>query len=565
RFGRVIVIPKHGKDMLKSEIWRELRMLDELIQNATVKWEDDEIFTYKDVCARWVDECFQNDILNLDYIIDEVENRTLNLTFPIMFNPVTWDAHTFPVYFGGTVVSEDGLIVSVPSVQLVYFVTADTKRQDARGAAWEEAFLNIVGKAEANHMFRYISTARFASRTLDIELERNTRTVVPYFSTTFIIMAAFSVTACWMADWVRAKPWLGLLGNISACMGTLAAFGVVMYMGVEFIGINLARRLYCAGIGIDDTFVMLAAWRRTSVKMSVPDRMGRMLSEAAVSVTITSVTDMISFWIGIISPFQSVRIFCIYSGFAVCFTFLWHVTFFAACVAIAGYAEQNNLHSVTCVKVSPMSKSEHRSWLYRTFCTGGVDPNDPDNPLDNKEHSLMAYFRDHMAPTLNWWPTKVVVIITFMGYIAGACYGIMGIEEGLERRKLSRSDSYSVEFYDREDFYFREFPYRIQVIISGEMNYSDPVVQAQVENLTRTFENTVYISSPLYTESWLRSFVGYIHRNQDYLNVSIDTEEDFIENLKELWLFKPNPFLVGCKIQRRWNSDHSIKDVNSSC
>jgi hypothetical protein len=74
----------------------------------------------------------------------------------------------------------------------------------------------------------------------------------------------------------------------------------------------------------------------------------------------------------------------------------------------------------------------------------------------------------------------------------------------------------------------------LQVIISGELNYSDPVIQAQVENLTQTFENTTYISSPLYTESWLRSFVGYIHRNQEYLNVSIDTEESFIKTLKEV-------------------------------
>jgi hypothetical protein len=116
-----------------------------------------------------------------------------------------------------------------------------------RGAAWEEAFLNAVGRAEENHVFQYISTARFASRTLDIELERNTRTVVPYFSTTFLIMAAFSITSCWMADWVRAKPWLGLLGNISACMGTAAAFGVTMYLGVEFIGINLAAPFLMLG------------------------------------------------------------------------------------------------------------------------------------------------------------------------------------------------------------------------------------------------------------------------------------------------------------------------------
>jgi hypothetical protein len=101
------------------------------------------------------------------------------------------------------------------------------------------------------------------------------------------------------------------------------------------------------------------------------------------------------------------------------------------------------------------------------FCTGGIDPADPDNPRDNKEHCIMTYFRDSMAPMLNWWPVKVIVVAVFACYVAGACYGISGIEEGLERRKLSRSDSYSVQFYDREDFYFREFPYRIQVKVSA--------------------------------------------------------------------------------------------------
>ncbi|KAJ8878629.1 hypothetical protein PR048_019212 [Dryococelus australis] len=292
---------------------------------------------------------------------------------------------------------------------------------------------------------------------------------------------------------------------------------------------------------------MLAAWRRSSIKLDVPERMAQMLSEAAVSITITSFTDMISFFIGIISPFPSVRIFCAYSGFSVFFTFLWHITFFAACVAVAGYAEQKNLHSVACVKVQPVSCSDKRSWLYRIFCSGGINPDDPDNPLDNTEHGIMAFFRDTMASMINKWPVKVLIIAVFAAYLAGAGFGLTRIKEGLERRKLSRADSYSVEFYDREDYYFREFPYRIQVVISGEYDYSDPEIQQQVENLTQSFENTSFISSPLYTESWLRSFVGYIRRNQDYLNVTIDTEEDFIKTLKELWLFKPNPFSLDVK------------------
>lgn len=100
---------------------------------------------------------------------------------------------------------------------------------------------------------------------------------------------------------------------------------------------------------------MLAAWRRTSVKLSVPERMGITMSDAAVSITITSLTDIISFMIGVNGPFVSIQIFCIYSCMAVCFIFIWHITFFAACMALSGYCEEKNLHSIFGYKVKPVS------------------------------------------------------------------------------------------------------------------------------------------------------------------------------------------------------------------
>lgn len=49
---------------------------------------------------------------------------------------------------------------------------------------------------------------------------------------------------------VRSKPWLGLLGNLSAVMATAAAFGLAMYLGIEFIGINLAAPFLMIGKSI---------------------------------------------------------------------------------------------------------------------------------------------------------------------------------------------------------------------------------------------------------------------------------------------------------------------------
>lgn len=75
------------------------------------------------------------------------------------------------------------------------------------------------------------------------------------------------------------------------------------------------------------------------------------------------------------------------------------------------------------------------------------------------------------------------------------------------------------------------------MIISGQYDYSDPKVQQEVEKLTQTFENTSYITNSLYTESWLRSFLQYVDRNSDYLNISLKTQKDFMDALEEVCIF----------------------------
>ncbi|XP_030763529.1 patched domain-containing protein 1-like [Sitophilus oryzae] len=75
RFGRVIITSKDGnKNMLRVEVWKEIRMLDELIQNMTVIYEN-EYFTYNDILCEVDDGMLQNDILNLDYIMEDVSRN----------------------------------------------------------------------------------------------------------------------------------------------------------------------------------------------------------------------------------------------------------------------------------------------------------------------------------------------------------------------------------------------------------------------------------------------------------------------------------------------------------
>lgn len=91
RFGRVIITSKDGdENLLRTSVWKELRELDEIIQNTTVEYDGD-VFSYRTICARWEGECFSNDILNLHYILPEVETGNISLSWPVMLNPVSWD------------------------------------------------------------------------------------------------------------------------------------------------------------------------------------------------------------------------------------------------------------------------------------------------------------------------------------------------------------------------------------------------------------------------------------------------------------------------------------------
>lgn len=72
RFGRVIITSKDGdRNLVRREIFKELRILDGIIHNLTATY-DGESFKYRDICARTLGECYENGILNLDLLMDEV-------------------------------------------------------------------------------------------------------------------------------------------------------------------------------------------------------------------------------------------------------------------------------------------------------------------------------------------------------------------------------------------------------------------------------------------------------------------------------------------------------------
>jgi hypothetical protein len=70
----------------------------------------------------------------------------------------------------------------------------------------------------------------------------------------------------------------------------------------------------CSGVGFDDTFVLLAAWRNTDKGKDAAGRLAEAYAEAAVSLFITTSTDAACFFVGSFTPYPGINNFCLVAG-----------------------------------------------------------------------------------------------------------------------------------------------------------------------------------------------------------------------------------------------------------
>ncbi|CAG0920213.1 unnamed protein product [Notodromas monacha] len=281
------------------------------------------------------------------------------------------------------------VVTRARAIKLAYYVGLD----DPRMLEWERKFVRLCESLTPT--FSRIDVSYVTSSSLLTQAGTDSKDLAPYIAATFLAMIIFSIVTNCGRDCVRAKPMVAIGGVVSTCCATAAAFGLCRYCGVLFTDVNLAAPFLMLGIGMDDTYVMLSSWGRTSLTSPVAERMSKVYADVGLSITITSLTDLLSYLVGAFTPFPAVRFFCIYSAASVAMTFAFHVTFFGAILALAGRCEQRNLHNILCcVRVQPRSRNP------AGCCVGGIDPTDPENELNMVESPLGAFFRDHWAPLL---------------------------------------------------------------------------------------------------------------------------------------------------------------------
>ncbi|XP_056315234.1 patched domain-containing protein 3 [Danio aesculapii] len=482
-YASLIITGLQGENILTKEAFKEIIELDRQVKTLPIG------NTFEKLCAKIEGNCVSNAVLDIiRYNAADID--TLAITYPI-------NAGTFlGTTIGGVELDPNSSVLnSAKAIRLFYFLDEEKTKENTD---WLDGFIQFFSNGTDQGT---VSVSYFTSVSRQNEFEANSDSVISLFSITYALAINIAVFSCLRLDCVRTKVWVALFGVVSAGMAVLASFGLLLFCGMPFAMTVGSAPFLILGVGVDDMFIMISSWQKTAVDKDVEFRLGEAYKEAGVSITITTLTDVLAFYIGLLTPFRSVQSFCMYTSTALLFCYLFNITFFGACLALNGRREKSNRHFLTCMTVPEASSNAV------SCCVGGVF-----DEKTRKEHEMPmeVFFKKYYGPFLAKVWVKTLVCLIYAGYLAVSIYGCFQMEEGLDLKHLATDGSYVGDYYDREDEFFSAFGPNVMLVIKDEhFQYWSPDARKSLDLCLENFGDLTMVDSEIPPTSWLHAYMQF--------------------------------------------------------
>ncbi|XP_023240766.1 patched domain-containing protein 3-like isoform X2 [Centruroides sculpturatus] len=509
----VMYTKTNGGNMLEKDVLLEISRADELIKNITINEAGREI-GYSDLCGRVGEKCFENPIIDILLEIDNIVQKKKRLKYPFDIDPLTYSYKIYSLNFGGVIEDENDLVQTVNAIRLLYFTDESDENKLELIEKWRAAVYNRIRNHRFEHLLCFVDyNWLFEERTSQL-----LQNLTPMIAALVGFISVFTILTYMSNNWAKSKPVLGVASVVSAGLAVVTSFGFMSVLGTENSKWNITIPFLVLVTEIDDAFVLLACWRTSNPKQKVAKRMEETFAEAGVSITLTSLTNLFSYCIGMMASIPVVRMFCYYSATCVVFTFLYQVTFFGGCMALSGYKEEKQRQSLRLNSENIEEASED------------------DNPSDEP---TMTYFRDNLGKILSLNVVKIIVIIIYFLNLSFGIWGALTINHGIDVTTLYPEESpitKSIKIY-YNSFSRYSFPY--QVVINTTLDYSDVNVQQSLDKLMNKFERLPYIADSRFTLSWLKyykEFQNYPVAKYSLRGYNMSVKEDFLDGLRNVFL-----------------------------
>lgn len=271
------------------------------------------------------------------------------------------------------------------------------------------------------------------------------------------------------------------------------------------------------------------------------------MSDAAVSILITALTDALSFGVGTITTIPAVKIFCMYTMCALSMTFLYQVTFFCALLTYFTKWEEEGLHSVLLRPAIQHRDARHT--VTRLLYLGTKA--DPNTGTSGSHCTATSFFRKWYAPTLMHPVIRSLAGLWYCIYLLLAVYGCSHLREGLEPANLLVDDSYATPHYRVLEKHYWHYGATLQIVVSNAPDMTDPTERVKIKKMVSTFANSPLSIGDDGVQFWLTE-MEHFYENR---HLAISNQRFYEQTAKFIYSDLSQPWVVDVA----WRRDNSTK------
>ncbi|UYV82658.1 PTCHD3, partial [Cordylochernes scorpioides] len=340
-FGQIIVTSNDQNVINSEDIMMDILLLDETVRNNISVEYQNNTWKYNDLASCSIKEDnFPNSAIFLakNYQIFRNGNFKVKYPFQIIDNKVL----LWPSSFGEIQCNSENIIQQAEAILLTYSLRKGSENIEKISEEWENEFLKIIGEIKLESSDVDIMTGV----TFKQELTENQMLTFQIMPLTISILLVFSIWACWDGDEVSNKVLAGPFCLLSSLMASGLSLGIYSLATREVAPSLLSVPYLILGIGLDDTFVILAVWKQTKGE-NLEERLKKTFDECASSITITSSTNIMSFFSGFFTPCFFIATFGIYAALGFIVLYIFQITFFLGGFVLMVRREIQGRHYLT--------------------------------------------------------------------------------------------------------------------------------------------------------------------------------------------------------------------------
>uniref|UniRef100_A0A1I8F0D1 SSD domain-containing protein n=1 Tax=Wuchereria bancrofti TaxID=6293 RepID=A0A1I8F0D1_WUCBA len=485
----VFITAKDSGSMLGvAQLNETVKLLDLIVNNVEIRNEQmNETRIFAQFCTSF---CEANEPVRNVYnslMINEQFNGTsaqIDLAYPV--STILGQRFRIDDNFFGVQIGKRNSLLGARLVLLQFRAILQGDIDSTGAERYEMAVNNFIQK---NFTSNIINAVTMSSTLITAEIVRAGISLLPFTAIGFIIMCIFStVTTIVSSVLVSQFHYLQVVTAILACVSPLlacsTALGFLLWGGLRFGSILCVTPLLVLAIGVDDAFLMMNHWQQTYQqkmvtkelsKERISKRMCNMLQEVGPSITITTLTNVLAFGVGMLSPIPEIQIFCIGNATAMIVDFIYQITLFAAIMVVVGRCELQAEKSMYPVKY------KKRKDLLNKYCS----------VLCTTSFSVLT-----VAGLLLYWSLSI--------------YGAVTISVELKPEKLIKHDSDIVKVLQLRDEYIMQHCAPTLIFVGRPGNLNNPNNIRMLHKIAEDFEALPSSLGKTATKFWLRDYMDFI-------------------------------------------------------